>query len=61
MLGKNIGNRKYTQEFIELITKLHNDGKSYAEIGRQFGKSYNTISNLIRFGLPAYPNKYSRG
>jgi group I intron endonuclease len=58
MIGKNVGNRKYDTEYIEKLRTLHKSGLSYAEIGRQYNKNYQTISNLIRFGLPAQPSKY---
>lgn len=60
MLNKNTGKRKYSKEFIYELVKLHNNGMSYAAIARLYNKNYQTISNLIRFGLPAQPSKYKK-
>lgn len=55
----NIGKRKYSKKFIDLLRKEYLDLKSYIKVNELHKElNYTTLRNLIKFGSSQYPNTY---
>lgn len=54
----NLGKRKYSKEFIEILREDYRRLGSYNAVSRLRGVNAISISNLLKYGTPAKPKNY---
>ena len=54
----NLGKRKYSKNFIEQLKKDYDKLGTYVAVGKLYNINPISVSNLIKYGTPAKPQKY---
>lgn len=54
----NLGKRKYSKDFIEQLKKDYDKLGTYVAVGKLYNINPASVSNLIKYGTPAKPQKY---